>query len=137
MRVNRSFPALVAVALLFAGTAADAFTSRNGARVNPVDKVVFEVVPRNASTGPDIWCAASEYAQIALKAPWTAKLYIARGRGPSVTTNRRTAVQFTLDPAAAGVTPVPSGLSMNSLKAGESMSVQLAGSYCVTPTARF
>ncbi len=123
-------------AVMLAAPAADAFTSRNGARVNPVDGAVFEVVPRGASNPPDIWCAASEYARMQLGAGWTAELYIARGRGPSVTTNRRTAVQFTLDPKAAGITPASGQINLNTLKAGQHMSVQLANTQCGRPFGR-
>jgi hypothetical protein len=108
----------------------DAFTSRRGAKVNPVNAAVFEVVPKSGGIGADYWCGAADYAHRQLKASWQARIYIARGRGPSVTTGKRSAVQFTLDPAAAGITPAPSSLSLNSLKVGESMSVQNGFSYC-------
>ena len=131
-RLNR----LVAGAGLFAAFAmalpdpGDAFTGRRGTRVNPVDDAVFEVIARTAGSGADYWCGAGEYASRALHAAWTARIYIARGRGPSVTTGRKSAVQFTLDPAAAGITPAPPSLSLNSLRVGDSMSVQEARSHC-------
>ena len=108
----------------------DAFTSKRGARVNPVNDIVFEVVPRNSGSGEVIWCAAADYAQRELRAPWQARIYVVRGRGPSVTTGRRTAVQFTLDPTAAGVTPITPSLSLNSLQAGDNMTVQNGHTYC-------
>ncbi|MFC3118014.1 hypothetical protein [Jhaorihella thermophila] len=135
MRFFHVFAAVLTFAV--AAQPAYAFTSRNGARVNQVDAAVFEVVPRGASNGPDIWCAASEYARMQLGASWSAEIFVVRGRGPSVTTNRRTAVQFTLDPAAAGVTPSGGSISLNSLKAGEHMSVQLANTQCNVPFGRF
>lgn len=107
-----------------------AFTSKLGARVNPVNSAVFEVVPKSSGTGQVFWCSAADYAQRALRASWQARIYIARGRAPSVTTGRRSSVQFTLDPKTAGVTPAPSSLSLNALKAGESMTVQQAHGYC-------
>lgn len=134
----------VTIAVLIAGIAglatmaeASTFTARSGARVNPVNAAVFEVIPRGRSSGQAYWCAAGDYAQRALRAPWTATVYIARGMGQSVTTGRRSAVQFTLDPGAAGITPAASSLSLNSLKPGENMSVQQAYSYCNVPPSRF
>ena len=93
--------------------------------------------PRGTAVGPTYWCAAADYSQRGLKAAWTAKIYIARGLGPSVTTGRRSAVQFTLDPKAAGVTPTPPSLSINALKTGDSLSVQQAFTYCNTALTGF
>ncbi len=107
-----------------------AFTSRGGARVNPVDAAVFEVVPNSGGGGDLYWCGAADYAQRALNAPWQARLFIYRGRGPSETTNKRSAVQFTLDPNLAAAAPSRSWPSINSLQAGETMSVQQAFSHC-------
>lgn len=122
--------ALLAGSLLALPQAGDAFTSRLGARVNPVNTAVFEVVPRSSGDGQVFWCSAADYAHRALGASWQARLYIARGRAPSVTTGRRSSVQFTLDPTAAGIIPAPSSLSLNALKTGETMSVQQAFTYC-------
>lgn len=117
-------------AFSFVAEAAQAFTSRRGVRVNPVNSVVFEAVPRGGTHGSAYWCAAGDYAQRELRAPWDAQIYVARGLGPSETTNRRSAVQFTLDPAAAGVTPVKS-YRLNAFKPGEHMSVRQAFNYCM------
>ncbi|MDU9003506.1 hypothetical protein [Sedimentitalea todarodis] len=108
----------------------EAFTSKLGARVNQVNSAVFEVVPRSSGNGQVFWCSAADYAQRALRASWRARIYIARGRAPSVTTGRRSSVQFTLDPKAAGITPAPPSLSLNALNVGESMTVQEAYGYC-------
>ncbi|SFT67305.1 hypothetical protein [Sedimentitalea nanhaiensis] len=109
---------------------AQAFTSRSGVRVNPVNAAVFEVVPRSGGGGDLYWCGAADYAQRALKASWQARVYVARAMGPSETMNKRSAVQFTLDPQAAGITPTESSLSINSMKVGESMTVQQGFYYC-------
>jgi hypothetical protein len=122
--------ALVAAALVALPDVSDAFTSRSGAKVNAVNSAVYEVVPRSSGNGPIIWCAAADYAQRALRASWQARVYVARGRGVSETTGKRSAVQFTLDPAAAGITPGASSLSINSFEVGDSMSVQQAYTYC-------
>ncbi len=116
---------------------AAAFTGRRGTRVEPVNKVVFEVVPKGSGTGSDYWCGAADYARQALGAGWTDTIYIARGRGQSVTTGRRSAVQYTLNASAAGITPIPPSLSLNSLKVGDHMSVQQANSYCNIGPLRF
>ncbi len=116
---------------------ADAFTSRSGARVNPVNSAVFEVVPRNSGRTNDIWCAASEFARRQLGAGWKTRVYVARDRGPSVTTGRRSAVQFTIDPQAAGITPVEGGFFKNGFNVGDSMSVQQADGMCEPVPIRF
>lgn len=125
-------------ALLALPCTAMAFTAPNRLNVNPVDANVFEVIGKPGSSGPDYWCAAADYANRALRAPWAAKLYIARTRGPSVTSGRKSAVHFTLNPSAAGVTPASASLSLNALKEGDNMSVQLAHTYCQrVPMRRF
>lgn len=113
------------------------FKAPQGAEVNPVNNTVFEVVSRGAGSGPIYWCAAADYARRALGASWQTKVYIARGRGVSETTGKRSSVQFTLDAGAVGVTPSTSWLSTNSLAAGENMSVQQANTYCNIPPSRF
>lgn len=129
--MSRVFPAAVAllVATLQPQTA-DALTTRNGVRVNPLNAAVFEAVPRSSGSGTIVWCAASEYARRALKASWQTEIYVVRGWGPSETTGRRSAVQFTIDPSAAGITPAPGSVSLNNFKTGDSMSVQRANSFC-------
>ncbi len=124
-----SFSLAAALALVIPSVGS-AFTSKRGAKVNLVNSTVFEVVPSNGGDGQVFWCSAADYAQRELRASWNAQLYIARGRGPSVTTGRRSAVQFTLDPQAASVTPIESSLSLNSLKAGENMTVRRAYDFC-------
>lgn len=127
---------LLAVALPLAAVA-QSFNGKRGTRVAPVNAAVFEVVGRASATGEDYWCGASDYARRVLGKTWTDKIYIARGRGPSVTTNRKSAVQFTADPAAAGITAQQPSLSLNSLKVGDNMSIQQANLYCQMPPTRF
>lgn len=129
--------ALLALLPLLVPDAALAFSGKRSTRIAPVNKAVFEVVARGSGTGYDYWCGASDYARRALGAEWSATIYIARGRGTSVTTGRRSAVQFTLDPDAAGITPVPPSLSLNALKVGDNMSVQQANTYCNMGPLRF
>jgi len=129
--------AFMALLTAFAPQTADAFNGKFGVRVAPVNDVVFEVVPRSSGSGPIFWCGAADYARQVLGAGWSTQIYIARGRGQSVTTNRRSAVQFTLDPDAAGITPTGPSLSLNSLRVGDNMTVQQANHYCNMPPARF
>ncbi|TMV08046.1 hypothetical protein FGK63_11410 [Ruegeria sediminis] len=127
----------VTATTLVLATQAQAFSSANGYRVNQVDNAVFEVIPRGRSNTNFYWCSASDYARRVLGAGWQDRIYIARGYGPSVTTGRKTAVQFTLNPQAAGVTPLESGGFRSGLQAGDSMSVQQANAYCDPFPARF
>lgn len=109
---------------------AAAFSPRISTRVAQVTNAIFEVVPNGFGNGGVFWCGASEYARLTLGAGWKTKIYVARELGPSVTTGRRSAVQFTLDPAASGITPTGAYRSQNSFKKGESMSVQQAHLLC-------
>lgn len=113
-------------------TQADALTTRMGDRVLPVNDVVFEVIPRGKQRVGDFWCAASEYARRELGAGWSDRIYLVRGRGPSVTTGRKTAVQFSLTPEAVGVTPLENELTTirTGLKVGDNMTVNQGNSYC-------
>jgi len=123
--------------LIVAPTLADAFNGKRGTRVAPVNDAIFEVVGRASADGMDYWCGAADYARRALGAPWTARVFIAQGRAQSVTTNRKSAVQFTLNPGAAGTSSGSPSLSLNSLREGDNMTVQQAYSYCQVPRMRF
>jgi len=109
--------------------------SRHSIRVNPVYDGVFEVIPRSGN-GFLFWCGAADYAHRELRMPWSAKLHITRGLGPSETTGRRSAVQFTLDANLAATAPAGGYRSVNSLQAGDTMSVQRAFEYCFVPFGR-
>jgi len=130
------FLAVLSAVLLSLPVGADAFSGRRDTRVNPVSDVVFEVIARGAAGAGDYWCGAADYAHRALGAPWSARIYIVRGRGPSVTTGRRTAVQFTLRPEAAGVTPIDPSLFLNRMTPGDNMSVTQASTFCDPPPVR-
>ncbi|MEY8838970.1 hypothetical protein AB9K41_08065, partial [Cribrihabitans sp. XS_ASV171] len=125
------FSMLVGVAALCLSTLpAFAFTSWVGQRVYQLNEYVFEVVPKGRSRTNDYWCSASDYARRALGAGWQDRVYIVRGYGPSQATGRRTAVQFTIYPDAAGVTPLPPGGLRQGLKPGDSMTVSRGNSFC-------
>ncbi|NDW47283.1 hypothetical protein [Ruegeria sp. PrR005] len=123
---------LTALTLTGLSTQADALTTRMGDRVLPVNDAVFEVIPRGKQRVGDFWCAASEYARRELGAGWNDRIYLVRGRGPSVTTGRKTAVQFSLTPEAVGVTPLENELTTirTGLKVGDNMTVNQGNSYC-------
>lgn len=137
--MTRLASSLLAISLCLTSLPADAgnFVSRSGARVFPLSNGIFEVVPSARTSGGDYWCAAGDFAQRSLRAPWTARVFVVQGRAPSVTNGRRSAVQFTLDPQAAGVTPLDGALSINSLRPGDNMTVQSAFSYCGIRPNRF
>lgn len=127
--ITTGVAAAVALTTL-APISAQAFTTPRGVKVNPVNDVVFEVIPKSSGFYGDFWCGASEYARRVQGADWTDRVYVVQGRSPSVTTNRRSAVQFTLSPEAANVPPPPQGWLALGIKAGGSMSVQQARTHC-------
>lgn len=128
--------AALSAALLSLPIPAAAFSAKRHMRVNPVNETVFEVIAPTAAGAGDYWCGAADYAYRALGAAWTAPIYIVRGRGPSVTTGRRTAVQFTLSPQAAGVPATGPVFAMNLMKPGDTMSVAHGLTFCDQPPAR-
>lgn len=124
---------LVTAAVLACATAlpaaADTFIANRGVRVLPVNDTVFEVVPGRSGGTWEYWCAAAEYARRVLGADWTDRYYVVRGRDVSVTTGRRSSVQFTLHPEQAGV-PAKIGWLSLGFQPGESLSVQQGYGYC-------
>ncbi|OED47019.1 hypothetical protein AB838_17140 [Rhodobacteraceae bacterium (ex Bugula neritina AB1)] len=109
---------------------AGTFLANRGVRVLPVNDIVYEVVPGRSGGTWDYWCAAAQYARRVLGASWTDRYYVVRGRDVSVTTGRRSSVQFTLHPEQAGVPPKTGWLSLG-FQPGESLSVQQGHGYCV------
>jgi hypothetical protein len=136
---NRYFTgALVAVAMIGAlPLAAQAFSTKKNMQVNTMNTEVFEVVSSGAAKGYEYWCAVGDYAQRGRGLPWKANIYVARGLGQSETTEKRSAVQFTFDPQAAGVTASASYRSTSDLFVGDNMSVQQAVSQCQTLSGRY
>lgn len=117
-------------ATLLAPLGAEAARISRGIQVNPIDALIFEVIPTASGSYGDFWCGASEYARIEQGAGWRDYIYVVQGRSPSVTTGRRSAVQFTLAPDEVGVAPPPQGWLALGIHAGDRMSVQQARSYC-------
>ncbi len=125
-------PATIA-AVMIAVTAPAAFSGPRGTVSAPVNSVVFEVGTRGSGMSDYLWCGAANYARRTLGADWKTDIYIVRGRGKGEVTNKGTAAQFTLDPGAAGVTPLPEGQASDAMAVGYSMSVQRANSLCSVP----
>ncbi|OIQ33962.1 MAG: hypothetical protein BM559_08755 [Roseobacter sp. MedPE-SWchi] len=125
-------------AALVAPVTAEAFTIPGGVRVNPVNDQVFEVIPKSSGSFEEIWCGASEYARRVKGAAWQDLVYVVQGRSTSVTTGRKTAVQFSLSSEVAGKSlPSPQGWLALGFKPGNRMTVQSARSYCDHSRVRF
>ncbi|MCA0869637.1 hypothetical protein LCL97_02250 [Seohaeicola saemankumensis] len=128
--MKRSIVTLFSAACLLAAPVLAQDMKGRGYEINPVNDHVFEAVSEGLHGGAAFWCVASLFVQQKLKAPMSTEIYVVRGGGPSVTTNRRSAAQFTIDPAAAGVTPSESGGNLNKLVVGEHMSVSRGRTFC-------
>lgn len=115
---------------LLSPSVGQAFTLANGVQVNAVSDTVFEVVPRSSGTVEEFWCGASEYARRVLGADWRDPIYVLRGRGESVTTGKRSAVQFTLSADQVAGLGADRGWFSFGIRPGDSMSVQQARTYC-------
>jgi hypothetical protein len=135
--MNTFKTAMLSLVLVAAVSPVQALTGRFGAQIRQVDENIFEVVGQNsAASGWEYWCGAAEYARRALNADWSDRIYVVRGRGRSVTSNRRSAVHFTLNPDILTSEPVRSFLILKSLQVGDNMTVQRANTECQRPPAR-
>lgn len=130
---RRAMSIAVAATITAAAPAADAFSGLRNTTVNAVDSLVFEVMAPTAGSGPVYWCGAGDYAVKVLRADWNARIFVKRGRGHSATTDRKTAVQFTMDPEAADVEPIHPFLFMNAFRVGDNMTVSEAFLHCSKP----
>lgn len=129
---------LICMSLALAETVLPAAVSAapNGYRTEPINSTDFEVIPRTRQDVDGYWCAAADFARRTLGAGWQQPIYVLRGYGPSVTTGRRTAVQFSIKPPAGGV-PQQNSFVTSGFQPGYSMSVQGANARCnVRPFAR-
>ncbi len=116
------------VAAISATLPAAVSAAPNGFRTEAMSATSFEVIPRARQDTDGYWCAAADFARRKLGAGWQQQIYVLRGYGPSVTTGRKTAVQFSLkmptDVPQQGSTP------FSPFRAGDSMSVQGANGRC-------
>lgn len=101
--------------------------ARNGYQTVAINSTDFEVIPRARRDADGYWCAAADFARRTLGAGWQQRIYVLRGYGPSVTTGRKTAVQFSLKQPAD--VQQQSSFSFG-FQPGNSMSVQGANGRC-------
>ncbi|WP_372574391.1 hypothetical protein [Ruegeria jejuensis] len=111
------------------GRTGAAFSTPYGTRVYQVDPNIFEVVPFALAPTDEYWCGAAQYARKRLGADWQAQIYVASERVRSAAAGGRTAVQFTLNPEAVGITPVDLKIRIGQT-IGDHMSVNLADTKC-------
>ncbi len=114
-------------ALVLLNVPAVATAAPNGFQTEPISSTEFEVIPRARRDVDGYWCAAADFARRSLGAGWQQPIYVARGYGPSVTTGRKTAVQFSL--AAPANAQQNMGISVG-FTAGQSRTVQSANGLC-------
>lgn len=112
------------------GIPVTADAARNGYRTEPINSTDFEVIPRAQQFTDGYWCAAADFARRKLGAGWQQQIYVLRGYGPSVTTGRKTAVQFTLKKPAE--VPAQPSFVLTPFVPGSSVSVQGAEARCRT-----
>lgn len=120
---------IIALAAWAANFPAGVSAAPNGYRTEPINSTDFEVIPRTRQDVDGYWCAAADFARRKLGAGWQQRIYVLRGYGPSVTTGRRTAVQFSLKPPSGGTPQQNSGI-ISGFPPGYSMSVQGANAQC-------
>ncbi len=115
-------------AALISVGASVASAAPNGFQTMGINATDFEVIPRARMDIDGYWCAAADFARRSLGAGWQQRIYVLRGYGPSVTTGRKTAVQFTLNAPANAAQQ--GSISLSSFQPGESNSVQGANARC-------
>lgn len=126
---------LLAVALIGAmPNTALAYRAPNNNVVTPVSDSVFEVVGRVGTSAADFWCGAGDYALRFLDARPGQRIYVVREMGPSVTSNRRSAVHFSLSPPEGADTRT--GLILSVKRQGENIPAAMAQNYCLNHKVR-
>jgi len=128
--MNKIIFSACALALFATSGVAKNSMKHAGFEINPVNDVIYEAVSEGAHGGAAFWCAAGMFVETVLKQSPKTEIYVARGAGKSETTGRRSAAQFTIDPAAAGVTPAPLSDDLNELNVGGHMQAGLARNFC-------
>ena len=130
MRFARSTCLLAALTLVAAcETDPNRFTAPGGASVYQINGEVFEVVAASTTGAAVYWCGASDYARRVLGATWSQEITIFRTLGPSQATDRTSAVQFTVNPEAVGITRIRSNFP-NQLQVGDTNTASQANLYC-------
>ncbi len=118
-----------AAALSGCGIENDYFFTTRGERVYAVEDGVFEVALMDMGYLPGYWCNAADYARRSLGAGWTDPVYVYRGLGEGVVSERAVTVLFTLKPPA---TPVAQQaiVRINAFEPGQSLTVRSAENQC-------
>ena len=88
---------LLIMALPVAASAFGLFNHPRILKVKPISSTNFEVIEGPGAGPRAYWCAAARHVEITL-GQRQVRIYIAVGRGPSVTSAGRKAVQFTTVP---------------------------------------
>lgn len=118
-----------ALAVFAFGVPVAANAANLGFQTRAINSTEFEVIPRTRDDIDGYWCAAADFARRDLGAGWQDPIYVLRGYGPSVTTGRRTAVQFSLNPPPSGPAP-KTNVVTTPFVVGSSVSVQGANGRC-------
>ncbi len=119
----------ISLAALPAMAGAQSFTAENRLVVVPLNGGQFEVIEARGEGPRGIWCAAADFARDRLGVPGTERVYISRGRGPSVSGARRKTVIFTSDPDVLSRPPFQS-VSLSTDQIGMGLPVNHAHQFC-------
>ncbi len=120
----------IAFAALPAMAGAQSFTAENRLEVVPLNGGQFEVIEARGEGPRGIWCAAADFARDRLGVPGAERVYISRGRGPSVSGARRKSVIFTTDPDVLSRPPFQS-VSLSTDQVGMGLPVNHAHQFCI------
>lgn len=108
---------------------ASAFIAENRLQVNPLPNGGFEVIGQPGSGPAQYWCAAGDYALRVLGAGASRPVYMTRGIGAPVTSDRKSAIQFSLSAPEGGQAADSLTLSLD--RVGDRLSVAFASNYCL------
>ena len=78
-----------------------AFEAQNKVTVNPMSGGLFEVIEGGSFGARSTWCAAGDYATVALGAKGRDRIYVVEPRGPSRTEPGRKGVVFSTNGLAS------------------------------------
>lgn len=129
--MHRPLQLLIAIAAVAACTSAASgqFYALNRFQVVPLNPYEFEVVGRPGGLKPDYWCAIGDFLR-RQKVPWRTRIYAMSGIERGVATGARTAVRFTLDPAASGIEVYENSLITDVLTVGYGRDLTSAWGEC-------
>lgn len=125
----RLFLSAIALCVLPSLGAAQVFEAQNRLLVVPLKGDRFEVIEARGEGPRGIWCAAADYAADRLGMSRSTRVYILRGRGPSVGAAGRKSVVFTTNPAILPQGPSQS-VSLSTSQVGVGLPVNHARQFC-------